>query len=154
MSRENREKQKRKRKEAARKRAVRATKLVRATEQMTDGLDKVADKQRRLFVEKFGREPTTADPLFFDPDKDVPTEMGDKCIQDNAIEAAALIGVDAAILHAMRKTRMIIYEDNRHLFSKEEWQRWTEAVDEHRDAHPRAKSASTETSWQKVLRRA
>ena len=31
--------------------------------------------QRKAFVEKFGREPGANDPVFFDPDKDVPTPM-------------------------------------------------------------------------------
>jgi hypothetical protein len=32
-------------------------------------------EQRKAFIEKFGREPGPGDPVFFDPDKDVPTPI-------------------------------------------------------------------------------
>jgi hypothetical protein len=32
-------------------------------------------EQRKAFIDKFGREPSADDPVFFDPDKSVPTQI-------------------------------------------------------------------------------
>ena len=53
-------------------------------------------EQRKAFIEKFGREPGPNDPVFFDPDKDVPTPIDparmdadlEKAIQDAGFDAA------------------------------------------------------------------
>ena len=36
--------------------------------------------QKELFVKKFGREPGPSDPVFFDPDSDVPIPMSEEKI--------------------------------------------------------------------------
>jgi hypothetical protein len=46
-------------------------------------------EQRKAFVDKFGREPGANDPVFFDPDKDVPTRSaltGEKALRDSGID--------------------------------------------------------------------
>jgi hypothetical protein len=40
------------------------------------------DAQHEAFVAKFGREPTEADPVFFDPDKDEPTPMSEARLRE------------------------------------------------------------------------
>jgi hypothetical protein len=42
---------------------------------MTPWVHEALLEQRKAFVEKFGREPGPGDPVFFDPDKDVPTPI-------------------------------------------------------------------------------
>ena len=51
-------------------------------------------EQRKSFIEKFGREPGIGDPVFFDPDKDVPTPTDpdrmnadlEKALRDSGID--------------------------------------------------------------------
>jgi hypothetical protein len=53
----------------------RKTKLPRGVVPMTPRVHAALLEQRKAFIEKFGREPGPGDPVFFDPDKDVPTPM-------------------------------------------------------------------------------
>ena len=51
-------------------------------------------RQRKLFIEKFGREPGSKDPIFFDPDFDVPTPLSEAKLKRGLIEAARKAGLD------------------------------------------------------------
>jgi len=51
-------------------------------------------RQRKLFIEKFGREPGPKDPIFFDPDCDVPTPLSEAKLKRGLIEAARKAGLD------------------------------------------------------------
>jgi hypothetical protein len=43
---------------------------------MTPRVHEALLEQGKAFIDKFGREPGPEDPVFFDPDKDVPTPIG------------------------------------------------------------------------------
>ncbi len=47
----------------------------RRDEKLTPELREILAKARAQFIAKFGREPGAGDPVFFDPDKDVPTPL-------------------------------------------------------------------------------
>ena len=51
-------------------------------------------QQPKLFKEKFGREPGPKDPIFFDPDCDVPTPLSEAKLKRGLIEAARKAGLD------------------------------------------------------------
>ena len=51
-------------------------------------------KQHEAFKEKFGREPGSDDPLFFDPDYDVPTPLTESKLRKELSEAARKAGLD------------------------------------------------------------
>jgi len=51
-------------------------------------------RQRKLFIEKFGREPGPKDPIFFDPDCDVPTPLSEAKLKRGLIEAARKAGLN------------------------------------------------------------
>src|SRR5262245_18238394 len=61
---------------------------------MTLGVAEALLEQRKAFIDKFGREPGADDPVFFDPDKDVPTPIGpdrmhadlEKVLRDSGID--------------------------------------------------------------------
>jgi hypothetical protein len=61
---------------------------------MTPRVHEALLEQRKAFIDKFGREPGPADPVFFDPDKDVPTPIGpdrmsadrEKVLRDSGID--------------------------------------------------------------------
>jgi len=51
-------------------------------------------RQLESFKEKFGREPGPDDPLFFDPDYDVPTPLTEAKVKRELVEAARKAGLD------------------------------------------------------------
>ncbi len=51
-------------------------------------------QQLKLFKEKFGREPGPKDPIFFDPDCDVPTPLSGAKLKRGLIEAARKAGLN------------------------------------------------------------
>jgi hypothetical protein len=57
-------------------------------------LQKVLFDQRIAFAAKFGREPDLDDPVFFDPDKDVPTPAPLSKIHIAVVEALLMAGLD------------------------------------------------------------
>ena len=50
--------------------------------------------QLKSFKEKFGREPGPDDPLFFDPDYDVPTPLTEAKVKRELVEGARKAGLD------------------------------------------------------------
>ncbi len=51
-------------------------------------------KQHEMFIEKFGREPRQDEPIFFDPDYDVPTPLTSSKLRSELIKAAHKAGLD------------------------------------------------------------
>ena len=51
-------------------------------------------QQLKLFEEKFGREPGPKDPIFFDPDCDVPTPLSEAKLRRGLTEAARKAGLN------------------------------------------------------------
>jgi hypothetical protein len=54
----------------------------------------ILEDNHRRFVEKFGREPLPTEPLFCDPDFDVPTAYTEKKLRAICIQAAKDAGLD------------------------------------------------------------
>ncbi len=61
---------------------------------MNKELHQAIMQQQKSFVEKFGREPGRDDPLFFDPDCDVPTPLTESKLRKELSEAARKAGLD------------------------------------------------------------
>lgn len=101
-------------------------------------LARIADllaQTRTAFREKFGRDPEPGDPLFFDPDADVPQELSAEKIEDtwkDLCDHAASQGIPPELVHAMRKTGRVVTEQNMHLLEPDELAEWQDAVDEYR----------------------
>jgi hypothetical protein len=60
-------------------------------------------EQRKAFIEKFGREPGPGDPVFFDPDKDVPTPIGADRLEADLEKALRDSGIDPEKAEVFRK---------------------------------------------------
>jgi hypothetical protein len=60
-------------------------------------------KQRRAFIDKFGREPGPDDPVFFDPDKDVPSPIGAERMGADLEKALRGADIDAETAETIRK---------------------------------------------------
>ena len=91
----------------------------------------VFEHQHEMFVEKFGREPGPADPIFFDPNADEPRPFTEDAVTEGMVAVAQEAGLPAAKIYAIRKTGMMIVEGlNDHLFSDEDKDEWQDAIDE------------------------
>jgi hypothetical protein len=60
-------------------------------------------EQRKAFIEKFGREPGPHDPVFFDPDKNVPIPIGPDRMSADLEKAFRDSGIDPEKADAFRK---------------------------------------------------
>ena len=61
---------------------------------MNKELHEAMMQQQESFVKKFGREPSPDDPLFFDPDCDVPIPLTESKLRRELSEAARKAGLD------------------------------------------------------------
>jgi hypothetical protein len=88
---------------------------------------------RESFRKKFGRDPGPHDPVFFDPDADVPRQMDPEKLHRTMADAARRAGVPADQAYATAKTGLVLVDGvNDHLVTDEARQEWDEAIDEHR----------------------
>jgi len=70
---------------------------------MTPRVHEALLEQRKAFIARFGREPGPGDPIFFDPDKDVPTPIGPDRMDADLEKALRDAGTDPAKAEAFRK---------------------------------------------------
>jgi hypothetical protein len=71
--------------------------------QMTPRVYEALLKQRKAFIDKFGREPGEDDPVFFDPDKDVPTPIDPDRMDADLEKALQESGIDPEKAEAFRR---------------------------------------------------
>jgi hypothetical protein len=94
---------------------------------------KATARQERLSREKFGREPTPEDQLFFDPESAVPEFLSVESQEETwraLVQAARESGMDPALVYAMNKTDRIVTEQNMRFLTDADLQEWNDAVDE------------------------
>ena len=94
------------------------------------------EAQLRRFREKFGRDPLPNEPIFFDPDFEVPTPYDAEKFRQRMLEVFKTAGTPGDLVYAWEKTGMILTEDNRHLYSKKDLRAWRRAIREYRRMHP------------------
>jgi hypothetical protein len=91
-------------------------------------------EQKRLFREKFGREPGPDDPLFFNPESAVPEFLSVESQEETwsaLVQAAGESGMDPALVYAINKTGRIVTEQNMKFLTDADLQEWNDAVDEY-----------------------
>lgn len=87
--------------------------------------------QLHAFEMKFGRPPGPNDPIFFEPDLDVPTPISAQKIEDQMVTTMAIAGIPAYLIWGHMKTGLIPTEDNRHLMSADAKRDWKRAMREY-----------------------
>lgn len=101
------------------------------TIKMTDGIAEIFEGQQQRFLEKFGRKMWPGDPVFFDPDADVPTPLTEEKIKKGCVEVMKKAGMPKDFIYAYEKTGMMVVQENKHLFTKDDIQEWEDAVREY-----------------------
>lgn len=89
------------------------------------------------FEEKFGRPPGPDDPIFFDPDRDIPVPISELKVEENMVQAMEESGMDRAFVYAYQQTGRLVTEANMHLLTDEDIQEWEDAVERYRSLHAR-----------------
>jgi hypothetical protein len=87
--------------------------------------------QFEAFKKKFGRYPSGDDPIFFDPDADVPIPIDSDFVADEVARAMRSAGIDEKRIYATRKTGLMPTDENLHLWSEKDHADWKAALDEY-----------------------
>ena len=93
----------------------------------------VLHQQLEAFRLKFGRDPGPGDPVFFDPDSAVPAPMPDDYVERETAAAMTRAGISPEIIHAYRRTGLLVSRENYALLSPEERAEWASAIEEYRN---------------------
>ena len=92
-------------------------------------LEEAFKEQRKRFIEKFGREPTPDDPIFFDPDADTPQPYSEENFNKTLIEDMRNAGIDERYIKAYKKTGLLVTQDNMDLLTPEEIEEFEAAME-------------------------
>ena len=76
--------------------------------QMTPAAAEIVKQQLAGFREKFGRDPGPGDPVFFDPDQDVPTPMDLPTFTTDTLAALEAANVPPELIYAYKKTGRLL----------------------------------------------
>lgn len=90
----------------------------------------IIERQLEAFRAKFGREPGPDDPVFFDPDKDVPTQMA-VLANDELLSAFLDLGAQPQHVYAYKKTGLMGLEHTTAGWPAQELKEWRAAIDEY-----------------------
>lgn len=85
------------------------------------------------FRAKFGRDPGPGDPIFFDPDSDLPVPVAQDKLNEGIAQAMKEAGVPPQFIYAWQKTGMLVSEQNYSQFSKADLREWNRAIQEYFD---------------------
>jgi len=92
------------------------------------------EKQRAAFRKQFSREPEPTDPIFFDPDCAYPRPLSQRQqddVEQEILAAMVEVGINPAVVYAVKKTGRIVTAHNQQFLSKEELDEWQDAVKEY-----------------------
>jgi hypothetical protein len=98
---------------------------------MDEETRELLDAQRELFRAKFGREPRPDDPLFFDPEADEPRPLEVEKVTADIVRAMEAAGVHPRLIHAYRRTGLLVSEDNVDRLGPRELAEWRAALEEY-----------------------
>jgi hypothetical protein len=76
----------------------------------SDNLDRFARDQLKAFKAKFGRDPLPGEPLLFDRNKDVPTEIDLEQAFANLADSMREAGMRPELIYAYEKTGLVLME--------------------------------------------
>jgi hypothetical protein len=93
------------------------------------GVRRVLRAQLRDFRKKFGRDPLPGEPVFFDPDKDVPTEMTEERLREDMLEMLA--DGPPQVAYAYAKTGLLLIDGPEACYPPEDVAEWKAAIDEY-----------------------
>jgi hypothetical protein len=98
--------------------------------QMTPKVRAALLAQREAFKKKFGREPGEGDPVFFNPNSDVPEPYSEDDVYAQALALMQKAGTPPVLIHAFKKTGRMLSKEGLKNLTKAERDEWFAAIDE------------------------
>jgi hypothetical protein len=92
---------------------------------------------RARFEQKFGRAPGPGDPVFFTVEADASGPIDQDRFDAVMVAAMEAAGVGAGVIHAYRRTGLLITEHNVASCSRSDLRRWQAALEEYEEPVPR-----------------
>jgi hypothetical protein len=89
------------------------------------------EEQLAAFREKFGRDPLPGEPVFFDPDEDVPTPLSEEKLMKDLLGALATADTPPHITYAIKKTGLMLMEGMEENYPPEAIEDWNAAIEEY-----------------------
>jgi hypothetical protein len=83
---------------------------------------------------------TEGDPLFFEPDSDVPESISDETLNRMMNEVFNDAGIDPVITYAYHKTGLLVSEENIDFLSEEDIAEWNQAIEEAKELFKKNKA--------------
>jgi hypothetical protein len=111
------------------------------TVKMSPRVREALEEQLEAFKEKFGREPGPGDPVFFDPDCDVPVQLSEEKLEQQVLEAMLKAGTSPEYAYAYRKTGLLSLGGDQSYWDPADRAEWAAAVAEYRQMEAAAKSS-------------
>lgn len=102
---------------------------------MTPEMEATILAQLDLFREKFGREAGPGDPIFFDPDFDVPTPLTAAKIEREMVDALEAIGAPPRFIYAYQQAGVLVTEENFDQVDDAARRDWTAAIERYDALH-------------------
>jgi hypothetical protein len=103
--------------------------------ELTAEVEPLVRELYRRFCKKFGREPTTEDPLFFDPDADSPVPLPPAKLHELWAQLSdAMLSrgdITPEVAYAMKKTGLLATPDARHMLTHQQRHEWDNAMMEY-----------------------
>ena len=87
-------------------------------------------QQLRAFRRKFGRDPLPGEPVFFDPDQDVPTEISEAKLREDTLKVLAEGPPQFAYAYAKTGLLLLLEEQAEH-YPPDAVAEWKAAIDEY-----------------------
>jgi hypothetical protein len=105
-------------------------------EQIPEQVEQALQERLSCFREKFGRDPSPNDPIFFDPHSDQPVPLPQEArneMWNRLADAMVCLGeMTAEDAYAMKKTGHLVTGQTKHLLSDAQLDEWNDAVEEYR----------------------
>jgi polyhydroxyalkanoate synthesis regulator phasin len=109
--------------------------MIDQNDQLPPEVERALKDRLSSFRAKFGRDPAPDDPLFFDPDSDVPAPLAQETLHEmwnRLADAMVCHGeMTAEDAYAMKKTGYLVTEQTKHLLSDTQRAEWNDAVEEY-----------------------
>jgi len=96
----------------------------------------ILGERKRMFIEKFGREPGPGDPLIWDDDADTSVAIGEEKLRSQMLEAMKAAGTSPVLIHVYERMGLIVNERGYKSMSPKERAAYDAVVEEYLALHP------------------